>query len=93
MSDTQSTHTTSPRKLITPLNTLAVIAVLAVLYFAQSLLIPLVFSLLVALLLNPLVSRLKQAHVPRIISSVTLLTVLLTPVVWLGAELAEQRSG
>ncbi|MFC6441656.1 AI-2E family transporter [Bowmanella sp. JS7-9] len=89
MSDTQSTHTTSPRKLITPLNTLAVIAVLAVLYFAQSLLIPLVFSLLVALLLNPLVSRLKQAHVPRIISSVTLLTVLLTPVVWLGAELAE----
>lgn len=71
------------------LKMLFALACIYTLYFAQSLLLPLIFSALVALLLSPLVTKLKKLYVPRSISAITLLTVLITPLVFIGGELSE----
>jgi len=65
------------------------LALLYTLYFARSLLMPVVVALLLALLLSPLVSVFKRFHVPRTISALILLTAIGGPVVLLGSELAE----
>ncbi|GAC14103.1 AI-2E family transporter [Aliiglaciecola lipolytica] len=68
---------------------LLVFAIFYTLYFAQSLVIPIVFTALTALLLSPLVALLKKVHIPRSISAVLLLTMLVAPFTFLGAQLAE----
>ncbi|MFA3793198.1 AI-2E family transporter [Aliiglaciecola sp. SL4] len=68
---------------------LLILAIFYTLYFAQSLLIPLVFTMLTALLLSPLVNFLKKLHIPRPISAVVLLVMLVAPFSFLGAQLAE----
>lgn len=65
------------------------LAVIYTLYFAQSLIIPLVLTILIALLLSPLVTLLKRIHVPRSISSIALLAMLITPFTLIGLELIE----
>lgn len=65
------------------------LAIFYTLYFAQSLIIPLVLTILIALLLSPLVTLLKQVHVPRSISSIALMMMLVTPFTFLGLELIE----
>ena len=65
------------------------LALLYTLYFARSLLMPVVVALLLALLLSPLVSIFKRFHVPRTISALILLTAIGGPVVLLAGELAE----
>lgn len=65
------------------------LALLYTLYFARSLLMPVVVALLLALLLSPLVTIFKRFHVPRTISALILLTAIGGPVVLLGGELAE----
>jgi predicted PurR-regulated permease PerM len=72
-----------------PLLWLVGLALLYTLYFARSLLMPVVVALLLALLLSPLVSIFKRFHVPRTISALILLTAIGGPVVLLGGELAE----
>ena len=72
-----------------PLLWLLGLALLYTLYFARSLLMPMVVALLLALLLSPLVSVFKRFHVPRTISALILLTAIGGPVVLLGSELAE----
>lgn len=72
-----------------PLLWLLGLALLYTLYFARSLLMPVVVALLLALLLSPLVSVFKRFHVPRTISALILLTAIGGPVVLLGSELAE----
>ena len=72
-----------------PLRWLVGLALLYTLYFARSLLMPVVVALLLALLLSPLVSVFKRFHVPRTISALILLTAIGGPVVLLGGELAE----
>jgi predicted PurR-regulated permease PerM len=67
---------------------LLALALLYTLYFAQSLLLPLVFTSLIALLLSPLVAALRRFHVPRSISALLLVTTLIAPFTFLGAELA-----
>ncbi|MEP4299636.1 MAG: AI-2E family transporter, partial [Paraglaciecola sp.] len=61
-----------------------VLAVIYTLYFAQSLIIPLVLTVLVALLLSPLVSLLQNFFIPRAISSIALLAMLATPFTLVG---------
>ncbi|WP_269517957.1 AI-2E family transporter [Alteromonas sp. BMJM2] len=68
---------------------LVALASLYTLYFAQSLIIPVVFSMLVALLLSPLVTRFKRLYIPRAVSSMVLLTMLITPLTFLAFELSE----
>ncbi|WP_289028207.1 AI-2E family transporter [uncultured Paraglaciecola sp.] len=65
------------------------LAIIYTLYFAQSLIIPLVLTVLVALLLSPLVSLLQNFFIPRAISSIALLAMLATPFTLVGVELVE----
>ena len=68
---------------VAPLLWLVGLALLYTLYFARSLLMPVVVALLLALLLSPLVSIFKRFHVPRTISALILLTAIGGPVVLL----------
>lgn len=74
---------------ISPVNCLLGLAVLYTLYFAQSLILLLLMSVLVALLLSPWVSFLKRLYIPRAVSSVILLSMLVMPFSLLSVELAE----
>ncbi|MEP4891911.1 MAG: AI-2E family transporter [Aliiglaciecola sp.] len=68
---------------------LLILAIFYTLYFAQSLMIPLVFTVLTALLLSPLVNFFKKLLIPRPISAVVLLVMLVAPFSFLGTQLAE----
>lgn len=68
---------------------LLALALLYTLYFARSLLIPLVVALFVAALLGPLVNLLKRFHIPRSVSALVLLTCIGGPIGLLGVALAE----
>lgn len=71
------------------LKVMVILAVLYTLYFAQSLFIPFVFSVLVALLINPVVTWCQKFCIPRSLSAFVLLSLLVTPFALLGVELAE----
>lgn len=71
------------------LKTFLVLSVIYTLYLAKTLFIPLVFSALAALLLSPLVSLARKFYVPRSISAVVLIAMLVAPFTFLGVELAE----
>jgi len=68
---------------------LLALALLYTLYFAKTLLMPMVVALLFALLLSPLVSILKRFYVPPTLSAILLLTVIVVPFTLLGIGLAE----
>lgn len=68
---------------------LLALALLYTLYFAKSLLIPIVVALLFSLLLSPLVSLFKRFHIPRTFSALLLLAMIGGPFTLLGIELAE----
>tara|TARA_R110002110_G_scaffold205066_7_gene417288 strand:+ start:446067 stop:447185 length:1119 start_codon:yes stop_codon:yes gene_type:complete len=68
---------------------LLALALLYTLYFAQSLLIPVVVAFLFALLLSSPVALFKRFHVPRSVSAIVLLAVIGGPFALLGIELAE----
>ena len=68
---------------------LLAIAVLYTLYFAKTLLLPMVVALLFALLLSPLVGAFKRFHVPRTVSALILLVAIGGPLTLLGMQLAE----
>ena len=76
-------------QIVKLLQVIIVFVFMYTLYFTQTLIIPLVFSALIALLLSPLVKRLKRWHVPRSLSSMILLVALVAPFSLLTAELAE----
>ncbi|PLW68561.1 AI-2E family transporter [Pseudohalioglobus lutimaris] len=65
------------------------LAVIYTLYFASSLLIPLVLAAMLALPLYPLVQYLRRFYIPRAVSGVALLIALGVPFTLLGMELAE----
>ncbi len=65
------------------------LALLYTLYFAKSLIMPMVVALLFALLLSPVVSGLKRLYVPRTLSAVVLLAMLLGPFTFLAVQLSE----
>ncbi len=61
-----------PSRASWPLVVLAVIAVIAAMYFARDLLIPIVFALLLALLLRPLMRRMRWLRLPDVLSALIL---------------------
>ena len=65
------------------------LAVVYTLYFASSLLIPIVIALLLALQLSPVVTFLRRFYVPRAISAALLLVAIGGPFTILGMELVE----
>ncbi|OFC71938.1 AI-2E family transporter [Alteromonas confluentis] len=71
------------------LKTLVGLAIIYTLYLAKSLLIPLFFSALVALLLSPLVRIARRFFIPPSLSAAALMLLLVTPFTLLGLELAE----
>ncbi|MFT6987435.1 MAG: putative PurR-regulated permease PerM [Psychromonas sp.] len=68
---------------------LLALALLYTLYFAKSLLMPIVIALLFSLLLSPLVTLFKRFYIPRTISAILLLTMIGGPFTILAIELAE----
>tara|TARA_R100000900_G_scaffold127863_3_gene103255 strand:+ start:119087 stop:120202 length:1116 start_codon:yes stop_codon:yes gene_type:complete len=74
---------------ILSLRILAALAVLYTVYFAQTLLIPIVVALFFALLLSPLVKLLKRFYIPRTLSAMLMLALIGGPMVLLGSQLAE----
>lgn len=58
------------------------------LYFARSLLVPIVIALLLALLLSPSVALFKRFRIPRTVSAILLLCAIGVPFTLLGIELA-----
>jgi predicted PurR-regulated permease PerM len=68
---------------------LLALALLYTLYFAKTLLLPMVVALLFALLLSPLVGVFKRFHVPRTVSALILLMAIGVPLGLLGTQLAD----
>lgn len=64
--------------LSTPIYGLFILGVLYTLYLAHQIILPMVLALLTSLLLSPLVSRISNGlHMPRVVSSLILVLVLL----------------
>jgi predicted PurR-regulated permease PerM len=68
---------------------LLALALLYTLYFAKSLLMPLVVALLFALLLSPLVAVMKRLYIPRTFSAILIICAIGGPFTLLAIELAE----
>lgn len=64
------------------------IALVYTLYFAQSLLVPLLVAWLLALLTSPLVALLKRLHIPRTLSALLIVCAIGGPLTLLAIELA-----
>lgn len=67
---------------------LLALALLYTLYFAKSLLMPIVVALLFSLLLSPLVTLFRRFYIPRTLSAILLLAMIGGPVTLLAIELA-----
>ena len=67
---------------------LLALALIYTLYFAKSLLMPILVALLFSLLLSPLVRLLKRFYIPRTLSAILLLAMIGGPVTILAIELA-----
>ncbi|WP_299203473.1 AI-2E family transporter [uncultured Amphritea sp.] len=68
---------------------MVVIVVLYTLYLAKALFMPLMVALFFSLFMSPLVTSLQRVRIPRAISSIVLITLLLVPVTLLGMSLVE----
>ncbi|MDO9511924.1 MAG: AI-2E family transporter [Bacteroidales bacterium] len=64
-----------PLYLKTVLITIGIFAVFAILYIAQSILIPLVFALIIAIVLHPVVNWLIQKKINRVVAIVIVLSI------------------
>ncbi|HDZ08184.1 hypothetical protein LCGC14_0007630 [marine sediment metagenome] len=85
----QSRQTELPVTLITRmLQGLLALALLYTLYFAKTLLVPIVVALLLTLLLIPAVNFFRRYHVPRALSAILLMCSIAVPFTLLGMELA-----
>ena len=80
---------TSARPTYRVLQGILALAVLYTLYFAKTLIVPIVIALMLTLLLGPLVSWLRRYMVPRFLSAVILLVLIIGPLVFLFTELRD----
>jgi predicted PurR-regulated permease PerM len=80
----------APKRIVfsLPVYGLLTLSLLYTLYFAKSLLMPIIVALLFSLLLSPLVSLLKRLYIPRSLSAIFLLTLIGGPLTMLSIELA-----
>ena len=90
-SDTLATGLPARPRASWPLIVLATIAGISALYLARDLAIPLVLSVLLALLLRPIFRRLQRMHVPDVAAS--LIPVLCVAVLFLAATVTVARQG
>jgi predicted PurR-regulated permease PerM len=72
----------SNRRIATALWILAIIALVAVLHFAQAFFVPLLFGILVSYTLGPIVDWFERYHVPRVIASALILGALVGGTSW-----------
>ena len=87
--DKDSRRPVLPVMLVTRiLQGLLALALLYTLYFAKTLLVPIVVALLLTLLLIPAVNFFRRYHVPRAMSAILLLCAIAVPFTLLGMELA-----
>lgn len=70
---------------------LATLAVLAALYYARDIVVPLVLALLLALLLRPLQRRMKRMRIPNFVSALILIGLVVA--IFLGGVLSLARQG
>jgi predicted PurR-regulated permease PerM len=89
--DTVATALPARPRASWPLVLLATIAVIAVLYVARDIAIPLVLAVMLALLLRPIFRRLQKLRVPNVIAS--LLPVLTVAVLFLAGMVTVARQG
>lgn len=73
----------------TAIRWLLALGLIYTLYFAGSLLVPILVALLLALLLSPIVAVLKRLYIPRTLSAILLLCAIGAPLSLLTAELAQ----
>ncbi|MDO8862274.1 AI-2E family transporter [Haliea sp. E1-2-M8] len=85
----QKTESPEPPKSSLAFRSLLMLALLYTIYFAKSLLIPIVVALIFALLLSPLVQLLKRFYIPRAISAILILSLIGGPLILLATQLAE----
>ena len=70
---------------------LATLAVLAALFYARDIVVPLVLALLLALLLRPLQRRMKRMRIPNFVSALILIGLVVA--IFLGGVLSLARQG
>lgn len=73
----------------TVLQWLLALALIYTLYLAKTLLVPVTVALMLTLLLGPLVTFFRRFYVPRIVSTIVLLTLLSGPFAFLVIEIGE----
>lgn len=84
--DQPDIHVTLPRNIATVYQGgLFVLALLAALYVAQDVVLPLLLAFFLKLLLQPVMKWMKQLHVPRLVSALLAMTLLLGAVAGLGS--------
>mgnify|MGYP000082525883 CR=1 FL=1 len=71
------------------LKILLFMSVIYTLYLAKTLFVPLAFSAFIALLLSPLVAIARKFYIPRGVSAVVLIGLLVTPFTLLGIQLVQ----
>jgi predicted PurR-regulated permease PerM len=69
-----------------------IVLIVACLYWAQAVLMPVALAVLLTFMLSPLVTRLQRAHVPRVIAVLGVVTLALAAVGGVGFVLARQVS-
>lgn len=85
---------TDTRRRPSPLavRTLAVLSVVAALYFTRSLVVPVIIGVLVSYALNPIVQGLTSMRVPRTLASLVVVLVLLGTLGTLTYQLSDEAS-
>jgi predicted PurR-regulated permease PerM len=69
-----------------------IVLIVACLYWAQAVLMPVALAVLLTFMLSPLVTRLQRSHVPRVIAVLGVVTLALAAVGGVGFVLARQVS-
>ncbi len=85
----QSSGKTSLSELSTPIYGLFILGILYTLYLAHQIVLPIVLALLTSLLLSPLVKKAEANwRVPKVVSSLVLVLIVLAGIVGVGATVA-----
>lgn len=74
------------------LTLMAGLAIVAMLQYAQAMIIPIVLALLISYALEPVVARLASAHVPRPVGAAIVLLLVVTSTCWLLYGLRSEAS-
>lgn len=79
-------------RMSTALGVMAVIALVAALYFARAFFVPLLIGMLASYALHPLVDWLKECHVPRAVGAAVVLALLVGGLSWMAFSLRDDAA-